>query len=279
MPSFAKNSTSTPAGAEVLPMLDAFRVGDADAVLEKHKNSIRSRALAIVQTALPAFVEHLQHLLDAADVDESSMQFPEQSRCSEKRVPHDASLLGICQPGPTDDPEGLSMGKVTLDDDGVIPGVCWLGELPANPFCDRVLNIVRVEGQKYYILMQDLRTWTRLEKPTIEDGGNFGVGVQEKVSNQIKNDLLAADEARCLGSRNYHPERIKKGAVWCRYPKLKDHATALKLFDEHFFLKSRLEIVKLQSLALQQLNNLRNNWVKVCDPKGRQGKERSSTFY
>jgi hypothetical protein len=55
--------------------------------------------------------------------------------------------------------------------------------------------------------------------------------------------------------------------------------TALRLSDERCFLESRMAIEQLQSIALQMLNNLRNNWIKVCDPKGRQGPERSSTLY
>ncbi|KAJ9095285.1 hypothetical protein QFC21_005651 [Naganishia friedmannii] len=268
MPSFAKKfTTAAPGDGVVLPMLDSFRIGDADTVLQKHKQSVRQRAQEIVQTALPAYIEHLQHLLDSANSDESSVfwkghlesedfakgvQLPKKSGCCEKRV-HDTAGRDA------NGPQGL------LDDpkDALMEGT----------------GLRTTEAQKYQIMMQDLRTWTRLEKPTIEDGGNFGVGVQEKVSNQIKNDFATAEEVECFGNQNYYRQRQKLGTMWCRYPNFQDHATALKLADTHFFLESRMEIVKLQSLALQQLNNLRNNWVKVCDPKGREGKERSSTLY
>lgn len=130
---------------------------------KKHQQLLQQRAQEIVQTTLPSFIEHLQRLLVAAENEEtspfwkghlesedftSSVRFPDMLCChDQRRALNIPGRVAKDQQGLADDLERShedSGNEFDHDRDHPIPGVCWLGELSPNAFCDRVLDIARV---------------------------------------------------------------------------------------------------------------------------------------
>ncbi|KAJ9119321.1 hypothetical protein QFC24_005792 [Naganishia onofrii] len=312
MPSFANKSTASPAAEDLQPMLQCFRTGNAETVLEEILDGAERNESS------PFWKGHL----DSEQFAQGVRLFPESLQVQSDPTNARAVRSPIT---PGDDAKDFAEGDDNEHSDGeddMQPGKCWLGKLPVNPFCDRVIDITQLEAERYEELRNVLKIWLKLEKPTIEDGGNFGVGykwltryacydddkVQEKLANTVANARKTSYSAQSSGFGNYYPKRQKIGMMWCRYPNLRDHAVrtsegnsatifetphcanpksclvyfpknALRTFDRFHFIDARMEIEKLQTHALDVLNLLRNNWTKVCDPKGRDGKERSSTLY
>jgi len=89
--------------------------------------------------------------------------------------------------------------------------------------------------------------------PKIEDGNNFGVGVQEEVMNE-----LSRAEDSALGivetSTKYFISRGKLISKVLKYPQIEDYAKSIGLLDEKNYLDVRL--------AFQ---DLRNNYAILDD--------------
>ncbi|KAJ9091229.1 hypothetical protein QFC21_007292 [Naganishia friedmannii] len=297
MPSFAKKSNSE-SKVEQVRMADTFESGSAGEVLESFKQEARSRAKAILQNELPEYIRHIADLLKQAQDDEASPLWKGhlKSGTFDKENIHLKAPIRLAEDGPatsatngghgqevsktcTFKGEGTRNGSTRLKESDIPMGRCWQHSTPPNDVCDRLMDLLQVEGEKGLALALVLQRWLRLEVPTIEDGGNFGVGVQSQAMAHIKQFWSSTNNIRRYGEDSYYPNRAKLETSWCEYPNIENFAAAIATMDRSFFAGARIELETLISQSLYMLNVIRNNWVKVHDPKNKGDKEQANVLY
>ncbi|KAI5449636.1 hypothetical protein NCC49_004187 [Naganishia albida] len=271
------------------------------------RQAARQRAKTILQTELPAYIAHLDDLLEQQSQNPESPLWHghlESGSFIKKNVkllllkeiakdgmipsetPHnlDDTQLGGTQAS-TKGQEDKSISKKSEDDFGgednedTSSDACWKGRLPPNEICDRLADLVHKESNQGVVLARGLLQWLRLEVPTIEDGNNFGVDVQDKILRSLHQFRSSSWEHQVLPKARHYGDRRALAMSWCRYPNLEDHAAAIALGDRHWFYFAHSALDAQRSHALAVLDGLQKNWTRVHDPKDKKGGNGRAAMY
>jgi len=128
--------------------------------------------------------------------------------------------------------------------------------VPGRVLTDRVQamsNTLKKECRLFLASMVDVKMWVQLNMPKIEDGGQFGVEVQEEMVEQVQvgEDLactIAEEVSRFFGGRG------KIVAKRVKYPNCDDYARCLWEMDIRRIL-----------LLRRRLRQLRNAYLMILD--------------
>ncbi|KAJ9111781.1 hypothetical protein QFC22_006440 [Naganishia vaughanmartiniae] len=281
------------------------------------KRDARSRAQEIIRSEIPAYLRHLNEVLQFAKDDPSSPLWKghlnsgpfvkENVKLIMKSQKSDRETI-LQQGSPTGTPTiiveqvdkfpSLKELKLTIGEPtGQVPGGCdnddddcsedggldgpghaWQGGLPPNEICDKLMDMIEQESEKAIVMGKELLHWIRLEIPTIEDGNNFGVDVQEEILNKIEGMCGSACKNHTLPKTHYE-DRMKFAQSWNKYPNLEDHAAAIASSDRFDFFLAHNAIMSLRNNMSTLLLALQSNWPKVHNPKSNNGVNGTSGLY
>lgn len=91
-----------------------------------------------------------------------------------------------------------------------------------------------------------VKLWVQLLIPRIEDGGNFGVSIQEETLGEVMRV-----ETECVGIMErfsrYYMARAKFMSKCMKYPHMEDYVLAVQEVDMRFYLTMRITITELRN--------------------------------
>jgi len=188
----------------------------------------------------------------------------------------------------------------------------------ANPILEKAIPIAvdQISGHMYQV--QVIETWISHHIPPIEDGNNFGVGIQHAISNSLlkKREKLSKS---LLAIPNYYSERAdcvekldlprvsksttktdtkteskggkdgdenKTSSVVTTEEKNEEDSSDAKYFrmkhlvsiDVRFYAFLRAEFADLIRSYVVVINGIENNRKKLVQPKGTQDENRSGWY-
>ena len=109
--------------------------------------------------------------------------------------------------------------------------------------------------------------WITLNVPKIEDGNNFGVGVQEEILNELKN-CETSFEGLMQQPGNYYASRGKVISKCIKYPEIKDYVNFVEECDEKVFLMHKITLIDIRNTLATLLDMMDKNMDKIKKPKG-----------
>lgn len=118
------------------------------------------------------------------------------------------------------------------------------GTVPCNENLAQLMDLVRPKLRDAVEQCNNVKMWITLLIPRIEDGNNFGVGIQEETLSEVRN--VESEAASFLDQMSrYFTTRGKLITKIAKYPHVDDYRRAILDMDEKQFINIRLEQQKL----------------------------------
>jgi len=187
--------------------------------IDEFKSQIASEALGIVNEKMPLKILHLNGLLKGTP--NFKIDFPEVHPPSSK--------------------------KRKLENDTVDVSI------PSNTIIMDLIGLLKKELLELIEMLNTVKIWIQLNIPQIEDGNNFGVGIQEETVNELsraESDTFGVLESMA----KYFANRARLVCKAKKYPDVEDYRNSIHELDEK-------EYVTLRLCAL----DLRNNFAILHD--------------
>jgi len=139
--------------------------------------------------------------------------------------------------------------------------------VPSNETITKFLGEIKKEVLELVEMINIVKIWIQLLVPKIEDGNNFGVGIQE----EIISELGRAEESgysNLEAIANYYLRRAKLISKILKYPNIEDYKQAIVELDLKEFINLRLCILDLRNLYLTLYDMIWKNQQKITMPRG-----------
>ncbi|EPQ29150.1 uncharacterized protein PFL1_03437 [Pseudozyma flocculosa PF-1] len=238
--------------------------------LEEWHESVRTKAITIIQKTIPEKVLFLNQKIAKAQADKTDLlskhhYFHPDAIATDTTVHH---------PAAADDAAASSSSKKrkTADANGVATGATpeeatvYTGNVKASEYLERVYDDLRAEWDEMIVLMDDLKMFINLLIPRIEDGDTFGVSVQEEALNEV---VRTQDSAYNLLATPFSTLTVRGdlAAKMVRYPGVEDYALALREHDRKSVYRANMQLTDTRNMYAVVLDILRKNISKISKPK------------
>jgi len=125
--------------------------------------------------------------------------------------------------------------------------------IPCNPEVMSLFEIIKNQIKEMVDLLGELKLWVRLNIPKIEDGNNFGVGVQEEVLLMVQTGLQSGI-AVLEHITKFYFSRARLITKSAKHPGVLDYARAVTEMDQKQYFN-----------LLESCKDLRNNYILLWD--------------
>jgi len=150
-------------------------------------------------------------------------------------------------------------------------------EVPANKALTDLEEILQKEILEMSELISSLNIWVKLNVPRIADGNNFGVEVQEEITEILEN--AESSGYQILDSfTQYHHTRADFVSKVLKYPGIADYRRALRELDEKSYIKTSLLACELRNDYITLYDFLAKNLDTLITPR-RGEEEKLSRMY
>ncbi|EDO06486.1 Proteasome activator pa28 beta subunit family protein [Babesia bovis T2Bo] len=128
------------------------------------------------------------------------------------------------------------------------------------------LQNIKAEASELIEIIGNIKVWIQLNVPRIEDGNNFGVGIQEEVILEL---TRVEDTAFNLFESivKYYMARAKLCTKVLKYPYVSDYSEAIRELDEKEWIHIKITHVDMRNNYSMIYDLLCKNWEKVVKPK------------
>ncbi|CAL1596740.1 unnamed protein product [Knipowitschia caucasica] len=143
---------------------------------------------------------------------------------------------------------------------------------PCGPICtnETVETLLKNTKSEISILKEKLNTvssWMQLQVPTVEDGNNFGVAVQEKVFELLTNTRTKIEAFQTLLAK-YSNERGDAVAKASKSPHVGDYRELVHQLDQTLYCELRLIVLEIRNIYAVLFDIITKNYSKIKKPKG-----------
>lgn len=148
--------------------------------------------------------------------------------------------------------------------------------VPSNPTLKTLLGVLKKEVLELIYTCNTIKVWVQLNIPRIEDGNNFGVGVQE----EIVGELSRAEDSglNVLESMTkYFLMRARIVSKILKWPQVEDYAQSVRELDEKQFISLKLSGLDLRNNYHILFDTITKNMNKLSKP--REDSSMSSLMY
>ncbi|KAF9651954.1 proteasome activator pa28, REG alpha/beta subunit [Thelephora ganbajun] len=152
-------------------------------------------------------------------------------------------------------------------DESAGSGAVYGGHVKTNTHLRTILAELKAEYEELGSLCEKLKLWVNLTMPKIEDGDNFGVAVQEEVTNELQRAQDSVTNL-CDVARQHHLARAKISSKILKYPHVDDYAIALREHDERQLYNARRTLRDLRTIYAVLTDIIHKNITKIRFPKG-----------
>lgn len=148
---------------------------------------------------------------------------------------------------------------------------------PNKALCD-LFTILQKEILEMSEMINSLSIWVKLNVPRIADGNNFGVEVQQEISQVLESTEVSGYEI--LDSfTTYHTARANMIVNIIQYPGVCDFQESLKELDEKTYIKTSLLACELRNDYITLYDLLSKNLETLMSPRGRDEAEKIARMY
>jgi len=246
-------------------------------LLASHKETVRANALEIVLRTLPQKLVSLEKMLktdprlnrtceevDAVfrkDLAEARKKVAEAQLEEKKKKEKEEEEEESAAPAV---PKKRKRDEKEDDDEKVSDSQMTM---PSNQLILETTEILRKELLAMVSNVDTVKIWIQLNVPRIEDGNNFGVGVQEDTVSELSR---AEDHAFALleSITKYYIGRAKLMTRCFKYPKLPDFEMAVSEADQKQYLSNVLSLVDLRNSYALLYDMIIKNIDKLENPRG-----------
>ncbi|KAJ3750653.1 proteasome activator pa28 REG alpha/beta subunit [Lentinula detonsa] len=135
-----------------------------------------------------------------------------------------------------------------------------------NKHVKRLHSIIKKECEELVASIDKVRLWVTLAIPKIEDGDNFGVGVQEEILNELHRAQDCVYNLRD-SPRQHHLARAKICSKLIKYPYVEDYTSALIEHDEKQIFNARHYLLDIRDLYAALTDITQKNIIKIRTPR------------
>ncbi|KAK1939506.1 putative subunit of proteaseome activator complex [Babesia divergens] len=137
---------------------------------------------------------------------------------------------------------------------------------PSHKQIFKELESIKREAAELIEIIGNIKLWIQLNVPRIEDGNNFGVGIQEEVILEL---TRVEDTAFNLHDTivKYYMARAKLCTKVIKYPNVCDYSEAIRELDEKEWIHIKITNVDMRNNYSMIYDLLCKNWEKVVKPK------------
>jgi len=128
-------------------------------------------------------------------------------------------------------------------------------------------EVLRSETIDIHEMSASLKTWIQLNVPKIEDGNNFGVGIQEELIAELSRAEESAAQVLDTATR-YYASRAKVVTKCLKYPENQDYMIAVRELDEKQLINLKICIIDLRNNYAILYDQLHKNMQKLLKPRG-----------
>ncbi|XP_063310985.1 proteasome activator complex subunit 2 [Pelobates fuscus] len=162
-------------------------------------------------------------------------------------------------------PESEDSSKMETDKEEKKAPRC--GFLKENEKLHKILNTVLPEIRSLREGCALIITWIHHLIPTIEDGNDFGVSVQEKVIERVT-AVKTKVEALQTAIAKYFTERGDAVAKASKETHVMDYRALVHEKDESAFVDLRLSLLEVRNYYVEIFDIILKNFEKITNPKG-----------
>ncbi|VEV56766.1 subunit of proteaseome activator complex, putative [Plasmodium vinckei vinckei] len=138
--------------------------------------------------------------------------------------------------------------------------------VPSHKQIYNELEKIKSYASELIEMIGNIKLWIQLNVPRIEDGNNFGVGIQEEAIQE-----LARVEESAFNLYDaivkYYMERAKISTKVIKYPNVVDYQEAIREIDEKEWIHIKITIIDMRNNYIMLYDLLCKNWEKVVKPK------------
>ncbi|CAI5444707.1 unnamed protein product [Caenorhabditis angaria] len=140
------------------------------------------------------------------------------------------------------------------------------GSVPCNDNLAKLMDEVRPKLREAVEMTNTVKMWITLLIPRIEDGNNFGVGIQEEVLGEVRN--VESEAASFLDQMSrYFTSRGKLITKIAKYPHVDDYRRAILDMDEKQFINIRLVVLEMRNHFSTLHDMIMKNYEKIKVPR------------
>ena len=139
-------------------------------------------------------------------------------------------------------------------------------EILANPSIMKILSNLKSYLLEFIEHITSVKIWIQLNVPRIEDGNNFGVGIQE----EILGELGRAEEAALTTLEHipkYYLMRAKYISKSLKYPRIEDYRRSILELDEKEYFDVVMILKDLKNHYSILHDMISKNWDRICKPR------------
>ncbi|XP_040272850.1 proteasome activator complex subunit 2 isoform X1 [Bufo bufo] len=175
---------------------------------------------------------------------------------------------------PIPDPPNPEAEETKMETDKEEKKAPKCGFLKENEKLQKILNIVLPEIRTLRERCALIITWINHLIPTIEDGNDFGVSVQEKVLERVT-ALKTKVETLQTSISKYLTERGDAVAKASKETHVMDYRALVHDKDEGAFVDLKLALIDVRNIYIEIFDIILKNFEKITNPKG----EDTNTMY
>jgi len=228
-----------------------------DKQVKIYKESVFEKAEKLVKIVFPCHIVELNQ-----ELEDPIFKFENMSaihRDIKIPIPEET----IC---PSNGPDTKKRKLESSEGDGspvyAIPG----GVVPINDIVVKYVDRVKPRLRTLVDEANTLKMWVAFLIPKIEDGNNFGVGIQEETLEEIRgveSDASSFYEAIA----RYFLNRGKILTKVAKYPHIADYRRAVTELDEKQLLSLKVTMVEMRNHYAALHDMIVKNWEKIKTPR------------
>lgn len=157
-----------------------------------------------------------------------------------------------------------------LSSEGLKPIQIDNGKIHSNSQIKELVTYVKQEVSELIEMVSSIKLWVQLNIPQIQDGNNFGVGIQEETIQElgrVEDATFSLYESVC----KYYTERARLTSKIHKYPDIEDYVEAVRELDERYWVSLRCSIADIRNNYAWLHDLLTKNWGKLSKPRSSEG--------
>ncbi|MCL4121352.1 UNVERIFIED_CONTAM: hypothetical protein GTU68_016910, partial [Idotea baltica] len=231
--------------------------------VEDYKNTVKKKAEKLVKEQFPERILHCNKLLETSPF-----------YCNDFCTVH--SNLGIPVPEPhlinnhDGDPPGKKRKTSKEDEADKVEGskvyVIPSGLVAINTYITEMVDLIKPIIRTLVEEANLLKMWVSFLIPKIEDGNNFGVGIQEDTLGEIR---TVESEAAAFFDQisRYYITRAKLVSKVAKYPHIEDYRRSVCELDEKEYLSLRIMLAEIRNHYATLHDMITKNIEKIRKPR------------
>eukprot|EP00922_Rhytidocystis_sp_ex-Travisia-forbesii_P020190 GHVS01029761.1.p1 GENE.GHVS01029761.1~~GHVS01029761.1.p1 ORF type:complete len:263 (+),score=37.05 GHVS01029761.1:96-884(+) len=243
--------------------LSTEKIEPTDPQIKKHyeqfKDDITKQALIILREIIPKKIIHFNKLVSIS-ADPGSVLHSTDLVKGFHQFPLEGDVVVV-----NGEP---NTKKQKLDTGGRC--VMYTHVVKSHTQISEEIECTKTETAELIEMVGNVKLWIQLNVPRIEDGNNFGVGIQEDAISElarVEDTAFSLYDSIC----KYYMARAKLLTKVLKYPRVQDYQEAVRELDEKEWIHLKIIKVDMRNNYSMIYDLLSKNWEKVVKPKNEHG--------